>query len=102
MEVSDETSQSERILDPALHRIRRHDARAGCREVNMYRIEVELSAFKVGQEFQFTREARRAGFLVILIQHGWALAVVNLTERQAVEIRNGLTDIGIHSSIGAV
>lgn len=68
--------------------------------VTEYRIEVNVSELQAGQEGQFRREASRAGFRVTEIHNGFALAIVELTSRQATSIRDGLSEIGIHSSIG--
>lgn len=65
-----------------------------------YRVEVDTSALRGTQHGQFLQAARESGFRVVSIRNNWALAVINLTERQAVKIRDELGRLGIHSSIG--
>ena len=65
-----------------------------------YRIEVSTWHLKPGQESQFRREARRVGFCVETIHHGFTLVITGLTCAQATTMRDGLDELGIHSSIG--
>lgn len=65
-----------------------------------YRIEVAIGVLGAGQERQFREEARRAGFCVVTIHNGYALAIVGLTSSQATSLCDGLSELGIHSSIG--
>ena len=65
-----------------------------------YRIEVSYLDLKRGQEQQFRREAQRAGFRVETTHNGCILAVMGLTCAQATTMRDGLAELGIHSSIG--
>lgn len=67
---------------------------------NTYRIEVSTHHLSIEQQAQFIQEARRAGFSVESIHNGWDLAVTGLAEQQAVVMRDGLLQNGIHSSIG--
>lgn len=64
----------------------------------MYRIEVSTLRLSEQQRQQFITEAKRAGFTVLA--DAFTLMILNLSKAQAVSIRDGLKDIGIHSAIG--